>query len=93
LHFEPHGVNAGRFVGQFCPMEQQQMTLLANYPTKKELKANIGKPLRYTETSMFGEEYRDNGVLTVAHRPHMTGKGREFFARVTMKDGLIEKVE
>jgi hypothetical protein len=69
------------------------MTMLVHYPTKKVLKENVGKPLRYTETSMFGEEYRADGVLTVAHRAHMTGKGREFFARVTMKDGLIAKVE
>jgi hypothetical protein len=70
------------------------MTMLVHYQTKKELKANIGKPLRYGETSMFGRQYSDNGVLTVAHRPHMDGgKGREFFARVTMKDGLIAKVE
>jgi hypothetical protein len=70
------------------------MTMLVHYPTKKDLKANIGKPLRYTETSMFGEEYRADGVLTVAHRPRLDGgKGREFFARVTMKDGIIAKVE
>jgi hypothetical protein len=70
------------------------MTMLVNYPTKKVLKENVGKPLRYTETSMFGEEYRDNGVLTVAHRPRLNGgKGREYFARVHMRDGLIAKVE
>jgi phosphomannomutase len=27
------------------------------YPSKKVLKENIGKPLKYIETSMFGEEY------------------------------------
>ena len=68
------------------------MTLIARYPTKKELKANIGKPLRYLETSVFGPEYRDNGTLTVANRPHITHLGREFFAQVTLKDGLIVKV-
>jgi len=67
--------------------------LIFNYPSKKELKTNIGKPLRYTETSMFGPEYLDNGILTGANRPHITGQGREFFARVTMRDGLIAKVE
>jgi len=67
--------------------------LVFNYPSKKELKTNIGKPLRYTETSMFGPEYLDNGILTGANRPHITGQGREFFARVTMRDGLIAKVE
>lgn len=68
------------------------MTLVVNYPSKKELKSKIGSRLSYTEVSMFGPEYRDNGVLTVANRPHITGMGREFFAQVTMKDGLIQKV-
>ena len=68
------------------------MTLLVHYASKKLLKEAVGKPLRYSETSMFGAEYRDNGVLTVAHRPHMTGGGREFFARVTMEGGKIKKV-
>ena len=30
--------------------------MIAHYPTKKELKENIGKPLNYTETSVFGIE-------------------------------------
>lgn len=69
------------------------MTLIANYPTKKACKEAIGQSLRYTETSMFGEEYRSNGVLTVANRPHITRQGREWFGRVTMVDGKISKVE
>lgn len=68
------------------------MTLVVKYPSKKEMKEHVGKPLRYIETSLFGEEYRANGVLTVANRPHITGMGREFFANVTMKDGVIAKV-
>lgn len=68
------------------------MTMLVLYDTKKALKAAVGQPLRYRETSLFGAEYRPDGTLTVAHRPHMTGKGREFFARVTMAGGLIKKV-
>jgi hypothetical protein len=68
------------------------MTLVVKYPSKKELKQRIGEPLRYIETSLFGPEYRPDGVLTVANRPHITGMGREFFANVTMKDGLIQKV-
>jgi hypothetical protein len=68
------------------------MTMLALYPSKKELKAAVGKPLRYRETSMFGEEYMPDGTFTVANRPHMTGMGHEFFARVTMAAGLIHKV-
>lgn len=69
------------------------MTMVVNYPSKKVLKENVGKRLRYTETSLFGPEYRDNGYLTVANRPHITGQGREFFAEVWMRDGLIEKVK
>ena len=67
--------------------------LVFNYESKKALKESIGKPLRYIETSMFGPEYRDNGVLTGANRPHITHKGREFFANVTMRDGLIVGVK
>ena len=67
--------------------------LVFNYESKKALKENVGKPLRYIETSMFGAEYRDNGVLTGANRPHITGKGREFFANVTMENGLIKGVK
>jgi hypothetical protein len=67
--------------------------LVFKYPSKKVLKESIGKPLRYIETSMFGAEYRDNGVLTGANRPHITGQGREFFANVTMENGLIKGVK
>ena len=63
------------------------------YKSKKELKESIGKPLEYIETSMFGAEYLSDGVLIGANRPHITHIGREFFARVTMRDGLIAKVE
>lgn len=69
------------------------MTLVVSYPSKKELKASTGSKLRFIETSLFGPEYRDDGVLTVANRPHITGQGREFFARVTMRGGVIAKVE
>ena len=67
--------------------------LIANYPSKKVCRENIGKPLRYIETSMFGSEYHDNGVLTVANRPHITHNGREWFGQVTMANGLIVKVQ
>ena len=67
--------------------------IVFNYASKKELKASIGKPLRYIETSIFGPEYRPDGFLTGANRPHITGKGREFFANVTMQNGLIKGVK
>jgi len=67
--------------------------LVFNYDSKKTLKESIGQPLRYIETSMFGAEYRENGTLTGANRPHITGSGREFFANVVMADGLIKAVK
>ena len=67
--------------------------IVFNYPSKKVLKENVGNRLSYIETSLFGEEYRSNGTLVGANRPHITGQGREFFAKVTMKDGLIARVE
>jgi hypothetical protein len=69
------------------------MTMVVVYPSKKELKNNIGKRLKYIETSLFGPEYKSNGVIVVANRPHITRLGREFFAQVTMEDDLIKKVE
>lgn len=63
--------------------------MAAHYKTKKELKASVGKSLRYEETSMFGAEYRENGKFAVV------GPGayeRKWYAQVTMKDGKIAKV-
>jgi hypothetical protein len=68
--------------------------LILNYPSKKELKAQVGQKLNYTETSMFGPEYKDDGVFCGSNRPSITGiKGREFFAEVTMEKGLIKSVK
>jgi hypothetical protein len=69
--------------------------LLTGYASKKELKAAIGLPLQYTETSMFGAEFKADGQFSAAHRPALGNNpnGREFFATVTMKNGLIAKVE
>lgn len=69
------------------------MTLVVEYPSKKVLKENVGNRLRYIETSVFGPEYKSNGMLVVANRPHITGMGREFFAQVTMENDLIVKVK
>ena len=68
------------------------MTMIVHYPSKKVLKEKIGEKLVYTETSMFGEEYKSNGTFAVANRPHITKIGREFFAEVTMENDLIKKV-
>lgn len=67
--------------------------MLLYYTSKKELKENIGKRLKYEETSLFGPEYKSDGTFCGSNRPSITGiKGREFFAEITMKNDLIEKV-
>jgi hypothetical protein len=66
------------------------MTLAAaGYKTKKDLKAAIGKPLGYNETSMFGPEYKRDGKFAVVGP---SAYERKWFAEVTMKEGLIAKV-
>jgi hypothetical protein len=76
--------------------------LIALYHSKIALKTNIGRPLEYVETSAFGPEYKANGEFAVSNRPQLregyqTPKGqpkaKEFFATVTMVDGLIAKVK
>ena len=74
--------------------------MILNYKSKKELKEKIGKPLDYTETSLFGAEYMSNGSFCGCNRPYSPEypkfsqrKGREFFAKITMNNNLISKVE
>ena len=62
----------------------------ASYKTKKVLKANVGQPLNYEETSMFGEEYRDSGTFCVVGP---SPRERKWFASVTMENGLIKSVK
>jgi len=64
--------------------------MAANYKTKKELKENVGKPLRYEETSVFGPEFKANGSFAVVGPSPLQ---RKWFAEVTMKDGLIYSVK
>ena len=78
-------------------MDGRGITMLVfRYETKKALTAAVGEPLKYRETSFFGPEYKDNGRLTGSNRPfspEIGGVGtREYFANVTMQDGLIAKV-
>jgi len=61
------------------------------YKTKKELKAAIGKPLRCIETSYHGEEYKSNGVVTMVGPCAHTK--RTWYARITMENDLIKRVE
>jgi len=69
--------------------------MIFNYESKKQMKECIGQPLKYTETSFFGEEYESDGSFVGCNRPSLPeGTGtREFFANVTMEDGLIKEVE
>lgn len=63
--------------------------LVACYETKKQLKINIGQPLRFLETSLHGPEYRENGRL------YVVGPGayeRKWYAEVWMTDSRITKV-
>jgi hypothetical protein len=74
-------------------MVQGVKMLILNYENKNALKECIGKPLNYEETSIFGAEYEDNGILTGCNRPHITGYKKEFFANVVMENGLIKEVK
>ena len=69
--------------------------MIFNYESKKQMKECIGQPLRYTETSFFGEEYKSDGSFVGCNRPYLPeGTGtREFFANVTLEDNLIKEVE
>lgn len=62
----------------------------ALYKTKKDLKAHVGRPLRYEETSGFGPEYKSNGrFCVVGPSPYE----RRWYAEVTMVDDLIAGVK
>jgi hypothetical protein len=62
----------------------------AIYKTKKQLKQSVGKPLEYVETSMFGPEFKPNGTFNVVGpSPYK----RDWFATVTMENGLIKSVK
>ena len=71
--------------------------MILNYQSKKDLKENVGQELKYIETCTdfgFPPEFKSDGTFSGCNRPHDprgTGK-REFFATVTMQDGLISKV-
>ena len=63
----------------------------ASYPTKKALKGSIGQSLRYVETSIFGPEYKADGVFCVVGPD--PSRDRKWYATVTMENGLIKKVK
>ena len=75
--------------------------MIVNYKSKKDLKNSIGQKLDYTETSMFGNEYKTNGKFSGCNRPSINSvlinrgilRAREFFATITIENDLIKSVE
>lgn len=69
--------------------------IILEYPSKKYLKMAIGKPLKYQETSIFGPEVSANCTVVGSNRPALTNCGykREFYAQVTLRDGIILAVK
>jgi len=63
------------------------MTITVHYKTKKELKNNVGSELDYTETNIFKDEYKENGTVIGCDI------NRKFFAKITIKNNIIERVQ
>jgi len=63
------------------------MTITVHYNTKKDLKNNVGSELDYTETNIFKDEYTPNGVVIGCDI------NRKFFAKITIKNNIIERVQ
>ena len=69
----------------------EYMLGVSGYYKKRDLKASIGKTLRFVETSLFGSEYKPDGVNVVVG-PDAYRK-REWYAQVTCSNGIITKVK
>lgn len=63
------------------------MTIQLYYKTKKDLKNNIGSELDYSETNIFKDEYKENGIVIGCDVE------RKWFAKVTIKNNIIERVQ
>ena len=63
---------------------------VTGYRYKKDLKASVGKPLNYVETSVFGEEFKPDGTFCVIGPDAF--RNCAWFTVVTTVDGLIAKV-
>jgi hypothetical protein len=75
-------------------MQGVRIMMILNYPSKKALKECVGQELKYKETCTdfgFPAEFRTDGTFVGCNRPQdPRGTGsREFFAEVTMREGLI----
>lgn len=64
--------------------------MVAKYKTKKECKAAVGTPLKYQETSMFGNEYKADGSFALVGPD---AYNRKWYVEVTLVAGIITKVE
>lgn len=62
-----------------------------NKPTKKALKESIGEKFNPIETSLFGNEYKGDGIYCVVGPDPYTK--RNWFASVEVEGGDIIKVE
>jgi len=63
------------------------MTIQLYYKTKKDLKNNVGSELDYSETNIFKDEYKENGVVIGCD------VNRKWFAKVTIKNNIIDRVQ
>lgn len=65
---------------------------IRGYRRKKDLKEHgIGRTPDFIETSMFGLEYKGDGRYPVVGPDPYTK--RDWYATVTVKEGIIVKVE
>jgi len=63
--------------------------LLVHYTTRSQLERAVGEPLKFFDTGKDDIPYSPSGEFRVYN-----GLGRlSFTAKVTMREGLIEKVE
>jgi hypothetical protein len=63
----------------------------ADYPTKKALKEALGEEPRFIETSPFGPQYSGDGRYSVVGPDPY--RARNWYAMVTIENGVIKKVE
>lgn len=64
---------------------------ISGFKTKKELKQAVGTKPDFIETSFFGPEYKGDGVYPVVGPDPYTA--RNWFAQITITNGLISKVK
>lgn len=74
--------------------EELTMTIIVTgYNTKKDLKAAVGERLQYAVFGLDRPPPENCTDLLVANRPHLTRRGREFFALVDLENGKIARVK